>query len=196
MLLGYMRISTREQKFDLQRDALRAAGVADRYLYQDVASGAKHARPGLVACLKALHPGDTLVVWKLDRVARSLLHLLEIMQDLQERQVRLQILEGVGAQMNPATSEGKLFLSMLGAFAEFERTLIRERVVAGLVAARARGHKGGRRPKLSPAQHRQAQALKRGGMTITEIAKTLQCSRHTIYAALAQAQLVADQAAD
>src|SRR5262245_5174406 len=182
--LGYMRVSTKEQKFDLQRDALLAVDVQERYLYQDVASGVKQARPELAACLKALHPGDTLVVWKLDRIARSLLHLLEIMQDLQERQVRLQILEGVGHQMHSATSEGKLFLSMLGAFAEFERTLIRERVVAGLVAARARGHKGGRRPKLSAAQQREAQTLKRGGMTITEIAQTLQCSRHTVYKAL------------
>ena len=190
--LGYMRVSTKEQKFDLQHDALLAADVQERYLYQDVASGAKQARPGLAACLKALHPGDTLVVWKLDRVARSLLHLLEIMQDLQERQVTLQILEGVGAQMNPVTSEGKLFLSMLGAFAEFERTLIRERVVAGLVAARARGHKGGRRPKLSSAQQRQAQMLKQGGMTITEIASTLQCSRHTIYKVLGAVSQAAD----
>jgi len=184
-LVGYMRVSTNEQKFDLQQDALRAAGVAERYLYHDVASGAKQARPGLAACLKALHPGDTLVVWKLDRIARSLLHLLEILQDLQDRQVGLCILEGIGAQMNPATSEGKLFLSMLGAFAVFERTLIRERVVAGLVAARARGHKGGRRPRLSAAQQRQAQALKQGGMPITEIAQTLGCSRHTVYKALA-----------
>jgi len=191
-LVGYMRVSTKEQKFDLQQDALRAAGVLDRYCYQDVASGAKQARPGLAACLKALHPGDTLVVWKLDRVARSLLHLLEIMQDLQERQVGLRILEGVGAQMNPATSEGKLFLSMLGAFAEFERTLIRERVVAGLVAARARGHKGGRRPRLSAAQQRQARAMHKGGMPITEIAQTLGCSRHTVYKALAQAKAVVD----
>ena len=191
-LLGYMRVSTKEQKFDLQHDALLATGVTERYLYQDVASGAKQARPGLAACLKALHPGDTLVVWKLDRVARSLLHLLEIMQDLQERQVRLQILEGVGAQMNPATSEGKLFLSMLGAFAEFERTLIRERVVAGLVAARERGHKGGRRPKLSAAQQREVQVLARGGMKITEIAAKFHCSRHTVYAALAQVPTVVD----
>ena len=191
-LVGYMRVSAKEQKFDLQQDALRAAGVLDRYCYQDVASGAKQARPGLAACLKALHPGDTLVVWKLDRIARSLLHLLEILQDLQDRQVELRILEGVGAQMTPSTSEGKLFLSMLGAFAEFERTLIRERVVAGLVAARARGHKGGRRPKLSAAQQRQAQALKQGGMPITEIAQTLQCSRHTVYKALAQAKAVVE----
>jgi len=132
------------------------------------------------------------VVWKLDRVARSLLHLLEILQDLQERQVELRILEGIGAQMNPATSEGKLFLSMLGAFAEFERTLIRERVVAGLVAARARGHTGGRRPKLSPAQQRQAQSLARGGMTMTEIAQTLGCSRHTVYKTLGPARVVVD----
>jgi DNA invertase Pin-like site-specific DNA recombinase len=185
VLVGYMRVSTKEQKFDLQQDAVLAAGVAERYLYHDVASGAKQARPGLAACLKALHPGDTLVVWKLDRIARSLLHLLEILQDLQERQVGLCILEGVGAQMHPATSEGKLFISMLGAFAEFERTLIRERVVAGLVAARARGHKGGRRPKLTAAQHRQAQMLKQGGMPITEIAQTLACARHTVYKALA-----------
>ena len=185
-LIGYMRVSTREQKLDLQRDALLAAGVPAGYLYDDIASGAKQARPGLAACLKALHPGDTLVVWKLDRIARSLLHLLEILQDLQARQVGLRVLEGVGAQMNPATSEGKLFFSMLGAFAEFERTLIKERVVAGLVAARARGHIGGRRPKLSAAQQRQAQHLKQGGMPITEIAQTLQVSRHTIYKALAQ----------
>src|SRR5215471_18250257 len=192
MNIGYMRVSTREQKFDLQRDALLAAGVPAGYLYDDVASGAKQARPGLAACLKALHPGDTLVVWKLDRIARSLLHLLEILQDLQARQVGLRILEGMGTQMNPATSEGKLFLSMLGAFAEFERTLIKERVVAGLVAARARGHIGGRRPKLSAAQQRQAQHLKQGGMPITEIAKTLQCSRHTVYSALAQAKAVVE----
>ena len=191
-LLGYMRISTKDQKYDHQRDALVAAGGQERYLYHDVASGAKQARPGLAACLKALHPGDTLVVWKVDRVARSLWHLMEIVQDLQERQIGLRILEGAGAQMNPATSEGKLFLSMLGAFAEFERTLIRERVVAGLVAARARGHKGGRRPKLSAAQQRQVQALKLGGMPITEIAQTLQCSRHTVYKALGQVALVVD----
>src|SRR5262252_5894870 len=92
-LLGYMRISTKEQKFDLQRDALLAAGVAECYLYHDVASGAKQARPGLAACLKALHPGDTLVVWKLDRLARSSLHLQEIVQDFHHRGIGLRILE-------------------------------------------------------------------------------------------------------
>ena len=105
-------------------------------------------------------------------------------------------IELYGTQVGPLVREILLFLSMLGAFAEFERTLIRERVVAGLVAARARGHKGGRRPKLSPAHQRQAQSLARGGMTITEIAKTLQCSRHTVYKALAQARVVEAEAAD
>jgi DNA invertase Pin-like site-specific DNA recombinase len=187
-----MRVSTKEPKGDLQQEALVAAGVAPRYLYQEIAAGAKQARLGLEACLQALHPGDTLVVWKLDRIARSLLHLLESMPDLQARHIGLGMLEGVGAQMHPATSEGKLFLSMLGAFAEFERTLIRERVVAGLVAARARGHQGGRRPKLSLAQERQAHSLKRGGMTVTEIAETLQCSRHTVYKALGHARTMVD----
>ena len=160
--------------------------MQERYLYEDKASGATQARPGLEACLKALHPGDTLVVWKLDRLARSLLHLLEVVQDFGERQILLRVLEGLGSHLDPHTPEGKLFFSMLGAFAEFERTLIKERVVAGLVAARARGHIGGRRPKLSAAQQRQAQHLKQGGMPITEIAQTLQVSRHTIYKALAQ----------
>src|SRR5262244_3716234 len=100
MLVGYMRVSTQEQKFDVQHDALLAAGVAERYVYEDVASGAKQARPGLAACLKALHPGDTLVVWKLDRLARSSLHLLEIVQELQGRQIGLRILEGAGAHMD------------------------------------------------------------------------------------------------
>jgi len=94
--------------------------------------------------------------------------------------------------MDIATSEGKMFVSLLGVFAEFEREIIRERVVAGLVAARARGHKGGRRPKLSPAQERQVQSLKRGGMTVTEIAETLQCSRHTVYKALGHARTMVD----
>jgi DNA invertase Pin-like site-specific DNA recombinase len=180
-LLGYLRVSTKEQKLDLQRDALLAAGVDARRLYEDIASGAKQARPGLAACLKALQSGNTLVVFRLDRLGRTLLHLLEILQDLTERDITLRVLDGLGADLNLATSQGRLFVQMLGAFAEFERNLIRERVVAGLMAARARGHKGGRRPKLSAAQQRQAQMLKQGGMTITEIASILQCSRHTIY---------------
>ena len=185
-LLGYMRVSTKDQKFHLQQDALRAAGVQERYLYGDVASGMKQARPRLAACLDTLRPGDTLIVWRLDRLARSLLHLMEIAKDLEERRIGLRVLEGPFAHMDTSTSEGKLLFSLLGAFAEFERALIRERVVAGLAAARMRGHHGGRRPKLTSAQERQAISLKRGGMKITEIAAILGCSRHTVYKALAQ----------
>jgi DNA invertase Pin-like site-specific DNA recombinase len=185
-LVGYMRVSTKDQRFDLQADALQGAGVQPRYVYQDMASGMKQARPGLVACLKALHPGQTLVVWRLDRLARSLLHLMEMAAELEERGIALRVLEGPFAHMDTSTSEGKLLFSLLGAFAEFERALIRERVVAGLAAARARGHHGGRRPKLTPAQQRQAVLWHRGGMPITEIAQTLGCSRHTVYKALAQ----------
>src|SRR5712691_3383549 len=168
-LVGYMRVSTKDQRFDLQADALQGAGVQARYVYQAMASGMKQARPGLVACLKALHPGHTLVVWRLDRLARSLLHLMEIAAELEERGIALRVLEGPFAHMDTSTSEGKLLFSLLGAFAEFERALIRERVVAGLAAARARGHHGGRRPKLTRAQQRQAVLWHRGGMPITEI---------------------------
>jgi DNA invertase Pin-like site-specific DNA recombinase len=189
-LLGYLRVSTKEQKLDLQRDALLAAGVDARRLYEDIASGAKQARPGLAACLKALQPGNTLLVWRLDRLGRTLLHLLEILQDLTERGVALRVLDGLGTDLNLATSQGKLFVQMLGAFAEFERNLIRERVVAGLVAARARGHKGGRRPKLSPKEQQTARDMARAEIPITTIAKTLSCSRHTVYSAIRQAVAV------
>ena len=192
ILIGYMRVSTKEQKFDLQHDALLAAGVQERYLYSDVASGAKQARPGLAHCLKALHPGDTLVAWKLDRLARSSLHLLELVQDMLTRDIGLRILDGAGASLDITTSQGKFFIAVFAAVAELEREMIRERVCAGLDAARARGHKGGRREKLSPAQHEQAQALVRSGWTKTKIAQTLGCSRRTVYKALAQAQVVGE----
>src|SRR5262249_395842 len=158
-LLGYMRISTKGQKFALQQDALQAAGVQEGYLYADMLSGSREDRPGLAACLKALQPGNTLVVWRLDRLARSLKHLMDIAAALSERGIALRILEGPFACMDPSTTEGKLLFSVCGAFAEFERNVIRERVIAGLEAARARGHHGGRRPKLSPKQQRQARML-------------------------------------
>jgi DNA invertase Pin-like site-specific DNA recombinase len=192
MLLGYMRVSTKDQKFDLQHDALLAAGVQERYLYSDVASGAQTARPGLAQCLKALHPGDVLVAWKLDRLARSSLHLLELVQELLARDIGLRILDGAGASLDMGTSQGKFIIAMLAAVAEFEREMIRERVIAGLEAARARGQKGGRREKLSPAQKAQAQALLRSGWTKTKIAETLGCSRRTVCKVLAPAKAVGD----
>src|SRR5262245_16788822 len=106
-LVGYMRVSTKDQKFHLQQDALRAAGVTERYLYGDVASGMKQARPRLAECLNTLRAGDTLIVWRLDRLARSLLHLMEIAKDLEERTTGLRVLEGPFANMDTSTSEDK-----------------------------------------------------------------------------------------
>jgi DNA invertase Pin-like site-specific DNA recombinase len=189
-LVGYARTSTKDQRLDLQRDALRAAGVQDRHLYRDQASGARKDRPGFLQCWAYLHPGDTLIVWRLDRLARSLRHLIELAEELVERQVELKVLDGPFAHMDTSTSEGKLMFSLLGASAEFERAIIRDRVVAGLTAARARGRKGGRRPKLSPEQQALAADMARGGIPITTIASTLGCSRHTVYKALGQTHMV------
>ena len=190
-LLGYARTSSKEQRLDLQLDALRAAGVSERYIYTDQSSGVRQDRPQFLLCLRHLRAGDSLIVWKLDRLARSLRHLIELAEELQERGITLRILEGPLSGLSTATTEGRLMFHMLGAFAEFERELIRDRIMAGLTAARARGRKGGRRPKLSPEQQANAAKMAHGGMAITEIAKTLGCSRHTVYAALRQA-VVAD----
>lgn len=149
MLIGYMRVSTTDQSTDLQRDALLAAGVAERDIYADKASGKLDARPGLDACLKALRSGDTLVVWKLDRLGRSLRHLVTTVQELGVRGVAFKVLTGHGADIDTGTAAGKLVFGIFAALAEFERELISERTRAGLAAAKARGRKGGRKAKLS-----------------------------------------------
>jgi DNA invertase Pin-like site-specific DNA recombinase len=149
MLIGYMRVSTTDQSTDLQRDALIAAGVHPDHLYADKASGKRDDRPGLDACLKALRVGDILVVWKLDRLGRSLRHLVATVQTLVERGVGFKVLTGQGANIDTATASGKLVFGIFAALAEFERELISERTRAGLAAARARGRKGGRKSKLS-----------------------------------------------
>lgn len=149
MLIGYMRVSTADQSTDLQRDALLAAGIGKRDIYLDKASGKRDDRPGLDACLKALREGDTLVVWKLDRLGRSLRHLVATVQDLVERGIGFRVLTGHGANIDTGTASGKLAFGIFAALAEFERELIGERTRAGLAAAKARGRKGGRRPKLS-----------------------------------------------
>lgn len=150
MLIGYMRVSTTDQSTDLQRDALLVAGVSPEHIYSDKASGKRDERPGLDACLKALRAGDTLVVWKLDRLGRSLRHLVATVQDLVERGVGFKVLTGQGANIDTATASGKLVFGIFAALAEFERELISERTRAGLAAAKARGRKGGRKGKLSP----------------------------------------------
>lgn len=149
MLFGYMRVSSADQNLDLQRDALTVAGVESLRIYSDKASGKEDDRPGLDGCLKALCPGDTLVVWKLDRLGRNLRHLVVTVQELGARNVGLKVLTGHGANIDTGTASGKLVFGIFAALAEFERELISERTRAGLVAARARGRKGGGKPKLS-----------------------------------------------
>lgn len=144
MLIGYMRVSKADgsQSTNLQRDALIGAGVSPAHLYEDLASGRRDDRPGLAACLKALREGDTLIVWKLDRLGRDLRHLINTVHDLTARSVGLKVLTGHGAAVDTTTAAGKLVFGIFAALAEFERELISERTVAGLVSARARGRKG------------------------------------------------------
>ena len=151
MLIGYMRVSKADgsQSTNLQRDALIGAGVSPAHLYEDLASGRRDDRPGLAACLKALREGDTLIVWKLDRLGRDLRHLINTVHDLTARSVGLKVLTGHGAAVDTTTAAGKLVFGIFAALAEFERELISERTVAGLVSARARGRKGGRPFKMT-----------------------------------------------
>ena len=159
MLIGYMRVSKTDgsQTTHLQRDALIAAGVDPAQLYEDQASGKREDRPGLAACLKALRDGDTLVVWKLDRLGRDLRHLINTVHSLTSCGVGLKVLTGHGA-VDTASATGKLVFGIFAALAEFERGLIAERTIAGLAAARARGRKGGRPFKMTAAKLRLAMA--------------------------------------
>ena len=184
MLLGYMRVSKADgsQTLDLQRDALLAAGVEAGRLYEDLASGRHDARPGLVACVKALQPGNTLVVWKLDRLGRDLKHLVTTVDDLRTRGVGFKVLTGAGAQIDTTTANGRLFFGVFAAFAEFERELIAERTRAGLAAARARGRKGGRPRKMDRATLKAAQALLANtDETAQAIAKRFNIGTGTLY---------------
>jgi DNA invertase Pin-like site-specific DNA recombinase len=133
MLIGYMRVSKSDgsQTLDLQRDTLLAAGVAPERLYEDLAFGRKDARPGLAACLKALQPGNTLVVWKLDRLGRDLKHLVSVADELQQQHVGFKVLAGAGAQIDTTTAHGRFVFGIFAALAEFEAGLIRERTRAG-----------------------------------------------------------------
>ena len=160
MLIGYARVSKADgsQSLDLQIDALKNADVQPKQIYSDQASGKKDERPGLDACLKALRDSDILVVWKLDRLGRSLHHLVKIVSDFSERGIGLKVLTGQGAQIDTTTAAGRLSFGIFAALAEFESELIRERTMAGLAAARARGRKGGRKFALTKAQVRLAQA--------------------------------------
>lgn len=184
MLVGYMRVSKADgsQTTDLQRDALLAAGVDSEALYEDKASGKKDDRPELAACLKALRHGDTLMVWKLDRLGRDLRHLVNIVHDLTQRGVGLKVLTGQGAAIDTTTASGKLVFGIFAALAEFERELISERTLAGLAAARARGRKGGRPYKMTPAKLRLAMAsMEQPGTNVGELCRELDIARQTLY---------------
>ena len=184
MLIGYMRVSKTDgsQNTDLQRDALIATGVDPAHLYEDQASGKKDDRPGLAACLKALREGDTLLVWKLDRLGRDLRHLVNTVHDLTARGVGLKVLTGQGAAVDTTTAAGKLVFGIFAALADFERELISERTKAGMASARARGRMGGRKFKMTPAKLRLAMASM--GQTDThvgDLCQELGITRQTLY---------------
>jgi DNA invertase Pin-like site-specific DNA recombinase len=177
MLIGYARVSTLDQTLALQQDALTAAGCEQ--LYTDTVSGSVTERPGLTQALSHLRAGDTLFVWRLDRLGRSLPHLIETISQLQQRGIGFRSLQ---EQIDTTTSGGKLVFHVFGALAEFERDLIRERTHAGLAAARARGRVGGRPRKLTPKQVAQLRTLAADkGNSVTEICQTFGISRKTFY---------------
>lgn len=183
-LIGYVRVSKADgsQTTDLQRDALLAAGVDSELMYEDMASGRLTERPQLEACLKALRDGDTLVVWKLDRLGRDLRHLVTIVDDLTKRGVGLKVLTGQGAAVDTTTAQGKLVFGIFAALAEFERELISERTIAGLQAARARGRHGGRPFKMTPAKLRLAMAsMGQPGTKVSDLCAELGITRQTLY---------------
>lgn len=183
-LIGYMRVSKSDgsQTTDLQRDALLAAGVDPGHLYEDRASGKQEDRPHLEACLKALRSGDTLLVWKLDRLGRNLHHLVNIVHDLTAREIGLKVLTGQGAAIDTTSAQGKLVFGIFAALAEFERELISERTKAGLESARARGRKGGRPFKMTPAKVRLAMAaMGQPETSVATLCQELGITRQTLY---------------
>jgi DNA invertase Pin-like site-specific DNA recombinase len=184
MLIGYMRVSKQDgsQCLDLQRDALLKAGVCPDRIYEDMTSGRKDDRPGLFACLKALQPGNTLVVWKLDRLGRDLKHLVTVVDDLRNRNIGFKVLSGSGAQIDTTTPNGRLCFGIFAALAEFERELIAERTRAGLEAARARGRKGGRPRKMTRTTLKMAMTAMADPKSVAEdVAKRLGITTTTLY---------------
>ncbi|OZC42400.1 DNA invertase [Rhodococcus sp. RS1C4] len=175
-LLGYARVSTAEQSVGAQRDALSAAGCSR--VWVETASGATTSRPELSDLFSHLRSGDTLVVWRLDRLARSLPHPLQTVEDLEAGGIGFRSLS---ESIDTTTSGGKLIYSIFGALAEFERNLIRERTQLGLAAARAQGRVGGRPRQMSDAKVKQAKRMRAGGMSLTDIRDVVGVSRSTLY---------------
>jgi DNA invertase Pin-like site-specific DNA recombinase len=185
MLVGYMRVSSNSdrQTTDLQRDALLAAGVDARHLFEDHVSGAKDDRMGLAQALEFVRPGDVLVVWKLDRLGRSLSHLLAIVNTLKDKQVAFRSLtEG----MDTTTASGELLFQVFGALAQYERALIQERVLAGLAAARRRGRIGGRPQAITGEKLEAILAAVDGGMSKAAVCRNFGVKRTTLIETLAR----------
>lgn len=177
--IGYARVSTDDQNLDLQFDALQRAGIHDDRVYSDTASGKDAERKELAACIKALREGDTLVVWRLDRLGRSLPDLVRIVGELEQKGVSL---ESLTEKIETGSAAGKLVFHVFAALAEFERNLIRERTRAGLEAARARGRSGGRKPKLTEVQIKEINTMVDAQkLSIGRIAELYGVSRTTIY---------------
>ena len=185
MLIGYARVSTDDQNLNLQRDALEAAGCNE--IYEDHISGVASERPGLEKALSVARAKDTLVVWRLDRLGRSLKDLVSLVESLNKREIELQSLQEALATHS---SGGKLIFHLFAALAEFERNLIRERTQAGLKAARARGRKGGRPKALDQAQRQIVVKLYQEKQhTISEICKIMGISKPTLYSYLGETKL-------
>jgi DNA invertase Pin-like site-specific DNA recombinase len=183
--IGYGRISTSDQKVASQEDALRAAKV-DK-LFIDTFTGTKASRPQLDKMKEQLRSGDTLVITRLDRLGRSTKDLLNLVSELEDLGVNLEVIE---QRINTSTPDGKLFFTMIAAFAEFEREIMRARTMDGLAAARARGKIGGRKPKMTPAKVKTAVSMYEKGLAITEISDAIGVSRPTIYRMLDKQQEV------
>ncbi len=182
MIVGYARVSTQDQSLELQLDALRVAGCEQ--VFSEKITGKSRERPELTTCLKVLRKEDVLVVWKLDRLARSLKDLVELINELESRQIGFR---SVTEAIDTTTAGGRLVFHIFGALAEFEHNLIRERTIAGLAAARARGRKGGRKPSMSNADTRKAAAmLKDDNITKKEVAEHFGVSRLTLNKSLAR----------
>lgn len=186
-LVGYARVSTRDQNAALQRDALAMAGC--ERVFEEAASGAQRDRPQLMATLDYLRPSDTLIVWKLDRLARSLKQLIETVEELERRQIGFRSLTEA---IDTTTPGGRLVFQIFGALAEFERGLIRERTRAGLETARAQGRLSGRRPKITDKDIQAAKALLTGtDLTVEEAARRVGVSPATLYRHLPAARAAA-----
>lgn len=180
MIIGYARVSTQDQHPELQLDALTQAGCEQ--IFQEKMTGTLRERPELSLCLRTLRKGDTLVVWRMDRLARSLRDLVEIIEDLHQREIGFRSLT---ESIDTTSASGKLVFHIFGALAEFEHSLILERTKAGLAAARARGRKGGRKPALTASDVKKAAAmLSDPDMTKAEVAQHFKVSRTTLNASL------------